>query len=92
MIRFLKQKCGISSLITRKQAYDIAIKYLGEQMRGQIEVIKDLPGNHYGNRLLDSWVVRVPQKGPTITTGAGRFICIAKSTGEIVYDGSDGAE
>lgn len=84
---------GSPQLITSGQAFNIAINYLGEQIRGRFEISTSLPANIYNReRLKGSWVVRVPSCGLVSTLGAGRIICISRKTGEILYDGSDGGE
>lgn len=93
LIKFMREKYGIPPLITLEQAYQIAIRYLGEQMQGRIKLTSTLPANIYNReQLKGAWVVRVPSQGPMFVLGAGRIICISRNTGKILYDGSDGEE
>lgn len=83
------------SMITREKAEEIAIKYLGAQMLGRIQVTDKLPtgGVIYGrDSLSETWVAQVPSPENFMHVGGGRIICISNSTGKIVYDGSDGGE
>ena len=78
---------------TREKAMEIAIKYLGTQHEGSLEIDNTLPTTAciYGvERLKNSWVINIPSWTPHV--GEGRIICISKKTGEITYDGSDGGE
>jgi hypothetical protein len=82
-------------MVIQESAYEIAVKYLGEQVRGKIEVSENLPqGVIYGrDSLQNSWVVHVPRDRITsMRSGMSRIICISKTNGKIVYDGSDGGE
>jgi len=80
---------------TKEKALEVAIKYLGEQCRGRIEIEDGLSDEYkhyvygYENLRLDKcWVVYVPPDTPEI--GASRYICISKATCEIVFDGKVG--
>jgi hypothetical protein len=97
-VKLLRAQYGIPPRfgleINLEQAYRIAIKYLGEQMRGRIKLASLVPMmNIYDrDRLKSSWVVRVPSPLGQSMTGPGRIICISRKTGKILYDGSDGGE
>ncbi len=93
LVKLLREEHGSPPPITLEQAYRIAIKYLGEQMRGRLKLTSIPPANIYNrDRLKGAWVVRVPSCGPVSTGGVGRIICISRKAGEIIYDGSDGGE
>lgn len=75
---------------SREEALEIAIKYLGKQHIGELELFDKPPDDlFYGDQdeIRDSWAVYVPSY---TTIGASRFILIAKSTGNIVVDQSVG--
>ncbi len=72
---------------TREAALSIAIKYLGEQYLGQLEVDDKLPDGIYrGSEEFDnSWSVAVPETHMRV--GGCRYIVISRTTGKIVFDG-----
>ena len=75
-------------MVSREEAIVIAVQYLGEYLRGQIEATKELPQNIYrGEELKNIWVIHIPE---FIRIGAGRILCISASDGRVFYDGSDG--
>ena len=79
----------IMSDCTREAALSIAIKYLGEQYLGQLEVDDKLPSGIYiGSSEFDnSWSIYVPQRAQhSMFVGGGRYILISKKTGKIICD------
>ncbi len=77
-------------MVKREEVIEIAVKYLGEHLRWQFEVTKELPDNIYrGEEFKNIWVIHVPE---FTRIGAGRIICISENDGGVIYDGSDGGE
>ena len=75
----------------REKALDIAIKFLGEQLREKLKIVDELPsGIYWGDReeYQNCWIIWVPS-GMNIV-GASRYILISKSTGKVVLDGKFG--
>lgn len=84
-------------MITREEALQAAIKYLGDQYLGLLSVsdIDDkLPEYvviYSSDGFNNSWIICVPAlPHESGRLGGGRIICISKDTGKILYDGSDG--
>ncbi len=74
-------------MISREEAYKIAIQYLGEQMLGKIKIDEKVPdGVYLTEENFDAWVVHVPQMGRALSVGATRVLCISKISGKIVRD------
>ena len=79
---------------TKDEALEIAIKYLGEQYLGRLEITDKLPD--YGSLLYLSnyeefkhcWVIAVPP--PVYMLGAGRVVCISQKSEKIIFDGMVG--
>ena len=77
-------------MVNREESIEIAIKYLGEFLRRQIEVTEEFPKNLYrGEEFKNIWVIRIPE---FIRIGAGRIIYISENDGREIYDGSDDGE
>ena len=77
-------------MVKREEVIEIAVKYLGEHLRGQLEMTKELPDNIYrGEKFKNIWVIHVPE---FTRIGAGRIICVSENDGRVIYDGSDGGE
>jgi hypothetical protein len=79
---------------TREEALSIAIKQLGEQYTGQLDISDILPDDPIYKAtkdFKDCWVIAVPQI-PTspLIVGAGRYLIISKFTGKILFDGMAG--
>jgi hypothetical protein len=75
---------------TREKALSIAIKYLGEQYLGQLEVTDVLPDEPFYKSSSDfdnCWVIYVSSPG---MIGASRYVLISKKTGKIFFDGMVG--
>lgn len=75
---------------TREKALELAIKYLGEQYLGQLDVtdiLPEAPTYKTSKDFENCWVISVPSPG---MIGAGRYIMISKKTGKIIFDGMAG--
>ncbi len=84
-------------MISKQEALNIALNYLGESYKGMIEATDTLPRTSAAiynvDNLKDCWVIQVPKLShEPQTIGMGRIICISMKTGKIIYDGSDGGE
>ena len=75
---------------TREEALSAAIKYLGEQYLGQVDVndiLPEAPIYKTSKDFENCWVICVPSPG---MIGAGRYLMISKKTGKIIFDGMAG--
>lgn len=74
---------------TREKALAIAIKYLGDQYLGKLQVSDKLPDCLIYNKeqYHHSWSIKVPEISfPYKLDGGSRYIFISKKTGKIVFD------
>lgn len=74
---------------TREKALSIAIKYLGEQYLGKLQVSDKLPDGQIYNKeqYHNSWSITVPGISFTCKLdGGSRYIFISKKTGKIIFD------
>lgn len=73
----------------REKALSIAIKYLGEQYLGKLQVSDKLPDHQIYNKeqYYNSWSITVPEMAFTCKLdGGSRYIFISKKTGKIIFD------
>lgn len=85
-------------MLTRGEALQVAIKYLGEQYLGLLSVsdiddkLPEYAAIYSSDGFKNCWVICVPAlPHESGRVGGGRVICISKDTGKILYDGSDGS-
>jgi hypothetical protein len=67
---------------------EIVKQYQADKAQKAIELVDHIPGAVYMVNPADCWCFFIPSDDSHI--GAGRYICISKATGEIVFDGMAG--
>ena len=80
---------------TKDEALEIAIKYLGEQYLGRLEItdkLSDYDSSYMYNaeEFKHCWVIHVPPPRPMFMVGAGRVLCISQKSEKIIFDGMVG--
>lgn len=85
-------------MLTREEALQVAIKYLGEQYLKLLSVsdiddkLPEYAAIYRRKEINNCWIICVPAlPHESGRLDGGRVICISKDTGKILYDGSDGS-
>jgi hypothetical protein len=83
-------------MIDKESAKTIALRYLGGQYEGKLEIKEDVVSKLYCPWRQEApepkaWIIYAPDLNRS-TVGASRYLAISKTTGKIVFDGLVGEQ